>query len=251
MTERYERVFTYGKRRPVSYHDQESWTDEVKALYDRLQKQDHSALAPLLKWDIEFLTDPRAIVSLILLKFAPELPDKYCRGELRKIANVIARRPGRRPRKLPHGDQLNADLERLVEIFKEKRLLEVKKNRAAIQDRLEVAFYNPMLDVSNVGMGAQVLGLSEKLLLGDDEHPHRVLVLDRETLAARRRVQGDRKKVVAALASTLHRVMKENQYRIRGPRAWALLAMADHYGVEAKQIEKAISREMRSGRRRP
>ncbi len=249
MTERYERLFSYGKRRPVSYHLQETWTDEVKALYDRLQRQDHSALAPLLKWDIEFLTDRRAIVSLILLKFAPELPDKYCRAELRRIANVISRRPGRRPRKLPHGDQLEDELEQLIGIIKERRLLEVKENLAAIQDRLEVAFYNPMLDSSNVGMGAQVDDFSGKEFLGDDEA--QPLVLDRETLAAQRRVHGERKKEVATLAFALHEAVRLAPDRIKKPRTWALEAMADHYGVEAKQIEKSITREIRAARRRP
>jgi len=248
MTERYERLFTYGKQRPVNYHDKETWTDEVKALYQCLLAENHRALAPLLKWDIEFLTDPKAIVTLILLKYAPELPDKECRDQLRKIANVIAQRPRRRLRKLPHGDQLKAELESLINLIKDKKLLEVKENRLAIQERLEEALYNPMLDESKVGSGRLVSDLSEKELLGGGENPP--FILDRQYVATRRRASGARKVKIASLAATLRRVVGGDSARVRKPRSWALQAMADHYKVEPKQIEKSITREIRAGRRR-
>src|SRR6266853_4534216 len=109
MSERFERLLTYGAL-PVNYNIPKSWTDEVTNLYRRLEEGDCTALAPLLKWDIEFLSDPQAIRCLIVLKGDPVGPDRESRAELRRIANVIARRPGRGRSKLPWGDRLAWEL---------------------------------------------------------------------------------------------------------------------------------------------
>src|SRR5437867_11276298 len=100
MTERYERMITFGAS-PVNYNLPETWTDETKQLYERLKGGDWAALAPLLDIDLEFITDSQAMRALVMLKWVPGVPDKEARRELGKIANIIRRRPGNRGAKRP------------------------------------------------------------------------------------------------------------------------------------------------------
>lgn len=249
MTERYERIFSYGAR-PVDYHLRDTWTDEVAALYKRLKERDHTALAPLLKWDIEFLTDSKAMVALINLKYSPDIPKGKAKAELRKIADEIARRPGRPRRKLPHGDQLEAELKWLTGIIEKCRLLEVKEDPHEIQDRLAVALWNPMLDTpEDAPAGFLVSGMSQKQLEELFKKGPKT-VLDKETIGRRKVVHGTRREEIRILAFTLYDVICQQSRRIRKARSWALQAMSGHYGVDPKRIENSIRNEIRSGRRR-
>ena len=247
MSEIHERLFTYGAR-AVSSYEPETWTDEVKALFERLERRDYSAVAPLLSWDIEFLCNQTVIAALINLKYAPELPDKMCRAELRKIANVVRRRPGRPRRKLPYGDFLEAELKGLTTVIERAALLEVKSDAREIQARVEVALRNPMLDRPKGERGMLVSGLSEGELKnlvdkwlttpGEPDFPPRW------------EIPNDRRREMATIAFSLYEAMDKALGRIRKPRSWALRAMADHYRVEPKEIEQAISRDLKAGRRR-
>ncbi len=201
MSERFERLVTFGVA-PVNYNIPETWTDEVKALYKRLESGDFDALAPLIECDLEFITDRWSMWALAVLKYDPNMQDQKARASLRKIANVIARRPGRPRGPLPWGDRLEAELKSLTALIEQHGLLQVKDDSQAIRARIEVAM---------------------------PKAP---------------------KEGIAKLAAALGRVSKMTLGHIRRPRSWALQTVAAHYGVEPKQVEKRISREIRSGRRR-
>ena len=256
MTERYERLFCYGDP-PVDYHRRDTWTDEVKALYKRLEEKDYTALAALLKWDIEFLSDPKVMAELIKLKFAPEYPDDECRSELRKIANVIARRPGRRRRVLPYGDQLKRDFKKTIDCIEDQRLLEVKRDRKAIEQGVAIAMYEPMLEPRVEGEGGVLIsGLSEAELKKVFRKAPKIVLGSRKGSTYKVSTAARREEIVR-LASILYQVQEEHQFRIRAARSWALKAVTKHYadlrGVEAleeKQVETAIRRFEKAGRRR-
>ncbi len=243
MTERFERLFTFGPR-PVNYRDRETWTEEVQVLYKRLQDGDHSALAPLLKWDIEFLLDPRAMARLIQLKYAPELKDHFCRAELRRIANVIAQRPKRR-HVLPSGDLLEAELRSLTVGVEKGKLLEVKEDKQAILERLLKAL--PEFESEADEWEARAVERRRKALLGFRELPP----ASRKALKVGSPKPSETpSRWVVSISSRLHKVMKDSLRPIRKPRSWAIQALAAYYGVEAHDIDKRIAREIHSGRRR-
>jgi len=216
-------------------------------LYERLQKRDYFVLADLLKWDIEFLTDRRAIVTILGLKHSPDLPDKQCRAELRRIANVIRRRPSRSRRKLPYGDQLEAELGSLTRVIEERRLLEVKTDRKAIQERLAEVMRKPMPKTRDDGKsGALVSDLSKEQLLElkDDGQRRR----GRRKDTTRKPTPEPPREETEKLASTMARVAGVTTFR--RARSWALHTMADYYGTERKLILQAIKREQCAGLRR-
>jgi len=247
MTERYERVFIYGPP-SVDAYVEDTWTDQVKALMERLEHYDYSAVAHLLEWDIEFLCNQKVIAAIIILKYSPDLDDKSCRAELRRIANVIGRRPKRRRSKLPYGDRLEAELKNLTAVIQKGKLLEVKGNAQAILKRLEIILRNPMLDTPEGRTGAQIDGLRAEEILKVIDIPR--TSQEESDFPNRMHIREDRRREIATLAFNLHEVMENAEARTRTPRSWALKAMAAHYDVEPKEIEQAISREIKAGRRR-
>jgi len=247
MTERYERVFIYGPR-SVDAYVEETWTDQVKALMERLQRYDYSAVAPLLEWDIEFLCNQKVIAAIIILKYSPDLDDKWCRAELRRIANVLARRPRRRRHKLPYGDRLEAELKNLTAVIEKSKLLEVKSDAQEILKRLEISLRIPMLDTPEGITGARIDGLSAEDILKVIAVPR--TIQDESEFPGRVHIREDRRREIATLAFALHEVMENAEARTRTPRSWALKAIAAHYDVEPKEIEQAISRNIKAGLRR-
>jgi hypothetical protein len=131
---RFERLVTFGP--VVNYNLKETWTDEVRELYKRLEGGDVTALAPLIAIDLEFLTDSQAMCILVLLKFDPERDTRQAKLELRKIANIIERRPARRGQ-LPAGDFLFWRLKDLAEMINNAGLLAVRRDPAALEEKVE------------------------------------------------------------------------------------------------------------------
>lgn len=163
MTERFERQITYGAR-PVNYVEPDTWTDEVKILYERLENGDYTALAPLIAIDLEFITDNQAMRALVMLKYIHSVPDDVARAELQKIASVIKRRPRHRGAKLPYGDRLNEQIRRMTDWIKKNKLLEVKRDRAGLMKRIretrsdlnrtdQAKLYSALLESARVGTG--------------------------------------------------------------------------------------------------
>ncbi len=239
MTRRYERLFGYGAP-PLNYHDMGTWPHEVLRLYRRLLSNDHSVLAPLLKWDIEFLSNRRVMISLIKLKYSPDLPDKQCREKLREIAKVIAYRPRRFDRNLPYGDQLSAELESLSDLIEKHALLKIKNDRGAIQKKLELALRKPMLEAPKGEIGALVSDLTKEELLGSKKASQRIQ--GKRKIPTRKVADESPKREIVRLASALSRVINEKP-RTRKARSWAIQAMADLYGVEPKHLYRAIAKE--------
>jgi hypothetical protein len=204
----------------------------VNGLYERLKGGDCTALAPLLKRDIEFIRDPQAMRALVTLKYSPDYSASDARKELRRIGNIVAQRPGRRNR-LPHGDRLQAELQALTQLIKEKRLLEVKKDPAAVRRRL---LEKPGLIDGPLPRGAAQLQVS--VAWGDHEW---------------QQAGDDGDNPPQDHQDALYEILQEgvrlaHQY-VRSARSWALNAMSCHYKTDPKQIEKTIRRDLTSGSR--
>lgn len=240
MSLKFERVVTFGP--VVDYTNKETWTPEVRALYKKLEGGDCSALAPLLEVDIEFITDRHALRTLILLKYDPDRPGAESRAELRKIANVIARRPGKRRSKLPPGDLLLAERNALAEFIDRHRLLEVKKDSRELKKRIHRAL-NPEKTKFD-GVGTVNVGW-----ISDDGSfiPSRVAG-DHATMPDEQQKW---------LTNALIESVRPHKGYVRTARSWAREAMARYRGVrETKLIDKRIHRDpvaraMRSLDRRP
>jgi hypothetical protein len=232
MSEGFERMITYGAR-PVSYPARETWTDEVKALYARLKDGDSTALAPLLEWNIEFIRAPMATAALICLKYTSELPARQARAELRRIANVIIRRPARRKTKLPYGDRLLDELQNLTAWIETHELLKLRKNAASLRERVDELLEPPRPVIPPEDCWPQV-----------DGKPVYVPPREMDVIPMPPAV---RAKITDAIVEA---VQRPGGMHVRKPRAWALQALALYYDVEPKDIEKCISRDLKSGRRK-
>lgn len=233
MTMRFSRLVTFGP--VVTYHDRHTWTEEVKQLYKRLQDGDPGALAPLLAIDIEFVRDSQAMRALVTLKNDPAYPAAKARSQLRKIANVMTRRP-RHKGKLPPGDLLLAELKGLTAWIEQNQLLALKTDEKALRAKIEKLLTTPL---------PRPRGIPEEL----KKHVFHVDVFvegEEERLEKAEQVaepdpflpEPARNRMVDALVLSVR-----NGGYARRPRSWALGALAEYYNVDRKQIEKRIQRD--------
>ena len=231
MSAHHERVVTFGPT--VNYDLEETWTDEVRGLYKRLEDGDFTALAPLISIDIEFLMDSQAMRSLEVLKFAPkkEIDDRRARRELRKIANIIERRPAPRG-ELPYGDRLLRAQIDISEMIKMAGLLALRGDPAKLAERLEVLLgLRPYTRPPRVH-GVEERHIDEALKQWRSEHKP-----TRRPMSERERRDAERWKLA------ILRGVVRGQSEVRSARSWALNALERYYGFDRKVIEKRISRD--------
>jgi hypothetical protein len=248
MTERLRRI-TVGTP-PVTYSDPKTWTDEVRRLYGRIRQWDCTALAPLLKWDLEFIRRRPVFGVLVLLKFTDEYPAALARRELRKVANVIAQRPRRQKTKLPPGDQLEVELKSLTAFIDQHQLLKRKKTPRALEQKL-----HRLLRLRESPMFRRHPALRDGTFGGEWSDESGVLARDEEAsladIEAPHKPGSPEFQAFSRLCDSLLRTtsIPGRGFR-RGARSWALAALADYLNADEKQIEKRITREVKSGRRR-
>lgn len=166
-----------------------------------------------------------AIAALVNLKFNPQLPPAKCRAELRKIANVIQRRPRGRGAKLPPGDWLEAELRGLVELIDTNNLLAFKKDRS-LREKVMAALSPPPIPPIEV------------------EHEGRRELIPMDDSIPLNPAQKER------ICKGLLEGVRRGQAYVRRPRSWALQALAAMYRVDPKIIEKRIRRDKQSGSRK-
>ena len=230
MSLKFERILAFGP--VVDYPRKETWTQEVKDLYQRLKDGDCTALAPLLAIDLEFIRDTQALRALLLLKYDPDYPAASARRELRKIANVLTRRPSKRGT-LPTGDFLQAELRGLSIWLRAHGLLAYKKDPDDLRKRLR-----------------KLLARSE----GRETLPDGVLQVDVGWENADGEVvwrpdprpeplsKKDKADIEAICDALVEGVRPFGRY-VRSTRSWALNALSIIHDTDRKMIEKRISRD--------
>lgn len=252
MGERFERLMTFGAP-PVKYSDPSTWTEGVKALYKRARAWDYTAIAPLLRADLEFIRVPFVFGGLVLLKYTTEVPDAVARAELRKIAGVIQQRPRRRRSKLPTGDILDAELQWLADFIRTHNLLRRKKHPRALERKIRRALgltESPLFrrhpDLAEVkfrvewGDGDRVIREPEVLLKDECAPP-----------PADSQEWQRNERLCKALLGTVHPRGQRHRW---GARSWALAALVECRGLGQvrgpKILLKQIDRDRRSRQRR-
>ena len=224
MRSRSERPVTFG---PVVHYPQRgTWTAEVKEYYEQLKAGDVYALAPLLSFDLLFLCDVAAAKALVLLKTDTCCPAAQARRELRRIANLITRRHGRRRAKLPPGDFLYVELAGLADFIERNRLLDLQDDRDALNARID--------ELLPTTPGKQSWENASGALISEDGHQVKVDLGEAELYRERDRT---------AIREALWDGREYAGVRLRAGRSWALFALARFYGVKSKMIEKQISRD--------
>jgi len=227
MTERFERMITFGPP-PVTFGRPETYTDKVKALYRRLKDGDYKALAPLIANDIEFLREPTAIAALVILKYDRQQPDKKANAELRKIANVIRRRPRSRGARLPYGDWLQAECNWLESLIYQNQMLKIKEKPHLLRERI--------LDALTPKPRPAPLGWIEWNGVREEVPPEEPISIPND----------QKQRICEALLAGV----RTGTGHVRTAKSWAKQAIAHLHGVSAKETQKRISRDLKSGRRR-
>lgn len=225
MSERFERMFTFGAP-PVNSRNRDTWTDEVVALYQRLQDGDDTALAPLLEFDMEFLREGMAIAAIVGLKYDRTIPARVARAGLQRIANVIRKRPGRRGAKLPFGDRLLAEAEHLTSFLESNNLIKLAKDREALRSRVLELLEPPKPKPAT----------------------HSFVEWDRKRVKLPR--PEDAIPIPEHLKVKVCDAILAGTRGVRKPRSWAKQALAHYYNAQVKDIEKRIARDLKSGKRK-
>ena len=236
-----QRVFTYGP--VVNYGLEETWTGEVRGLYKRLEDGDFTALAPLISIDIGFLSDSQAMRNLEVLKFAPEreIDGRQARRELRRIANVIERRPVRRGQ-LPYGDFLLRVQSDIAEMIKVENLLSVRRDTAKVEERVEMR-----LGLRPTPRRTSIVGVEDPCI--DEANKH----WQQEPQPTKRPMSEGELREARRWKMAILRGVIRGQSEVRSARSWALNALERYYGFDRKVIEKRIDRDpiARAMKRKP
>ncbi len=135
MSERIERLWTFGAP-PVNCNIPETWTPEVKALFERVTAGDWRALPDLLAVDEDFEMIPAVRATYWIVKHDPVISEEERRDVLDRLAHIRGRASKYGRSKLSPKYELAYTLNWLTALIEHRGLMDLRDNPRGLSEAL-------------------------------------------------------------------------------------------------------------------